>query len=202
MLGATRHGSVIRGDARARRGPGDRCSGARGQCRPTVRPTARPHPSCLSPSSAGPRAAGQQGHAVLTYRGVGLFILMHLKQVEGAAGEATAQPARPRRLLPPADPRPAREPPPPLPVGSGTCTAPARDAATLHGLVRLVTARCRTRRVARQSMTQPTAPVLAGERGAGRAPRGAPAPRPATPTRPQRLHGRAGDDVRSRERVP
>lgn len=55
MLGATRHGSVIHGDARARRGPGDRCSGARGQCRPTVRPTARPHPSCLSPSSAGPR---------------------------------------------------------------------------------------------------------------------------------------------------
>lgn len=122
MPGATRHGSVIHGDARARRGPGDRCSGARGQCRPTVRPTARPHPSCLSPASAGPRAAGWQGHAVLTYRGVGLFILMRLKQVEGAAGEATAQPARPRRLLPPADPRPAREPPPPLPVGSGTCT--------------------------------------------------------------------------------
>lgn len=114
--------AVIHGDARARRGPGDRCSGARGQCRPTVRPTARPHPSCLSPSSAGPRAAGWQGHAVLTYRGVGLFILMRLKQVEGATGEATAQPARPRRLLPPADPRPARKPPPPLPVSSGTCT--------------------------------------------------------------------------------
>lgn len=121
MLGATRHGCHSRRREGAE-GPGG--SLLRGP-RPVPSHSA-PHgpapPVLPEPVLRGAPGAGWQGHAVLTYRGVGLFILMRLKQVEGAAGEATAQPARPRRLLPPADPRPARELPPPLPVGSGTCT--------------------------------------------------------------------------------